>query len=57
MKLSVRNKIQFQKGVTMIEYAVIAALLSIAAASMLPGVGSAVNSLFDLVKEATQSSH
>lgn len=47
-----RNFVQEEDGVTMMEYVLIGALISIAAIAVLPGVGTAVLNMFTAIRDA-----
>ena len=49
MKILSSSRAKFQQGVTMIEYALIAAAISIAAVTLLPGIGSAIKNTFTTI--------
>lgn len=49
MKLAMKKR---QKGVTMIEYGLIAAVISIVALLALQGIGTNVNTTFEKVRDA-----
>ena len=49
IRILVRRLVQEDNGVAMIEYALLAALISLAAVSAISGVGTAVNAKFTRV--------
>lgn len=52
MKTLVLNFIRDEEGASAIEYALIAGLIAVAAASVLPGVGTAVKNIFTEISKS-----
>jgi len=50
--LNQRFSVESQKGVTIIEYALIAALIAVVAITMLTNIGSAINTIFTNINTA-----
>lgn len=50
--MNVRNHLRNQKGQGMVEYGLILALISIAAITLMPQVGTAINTAFTTVVNA-----
>lgn len=52
---ALKNLLKDDSGQDLIEYALVAGLISLAAATLLPGIGSSINSVFNNISTSLTS--